>query len=219
MVAFDAPSREECVAERPRSNIPQQALVLLNDPIFVEAARSFAERILRESKGTLNNASNGLISKCLPVSHMLRRSPYSQNSLISESRYAEDETAAKISRDWLQFTIWRFPSSGTRHLDFHLPRTLRLYTKPPPASKHLAQSRLIMDYLKSSYIPEQVSHRHRQHCLGNADVSPANSRKSLQRLAREPSADIKLPQKIKRVIHLCMAGGPSHLETLTTSPS
>ncbi len=42
MLAFDAPSREECTCERPRSNIPQQALVLLNDPEFVEAARAFA---------------------------------------------------------------------------------------------------------------------------------------------------------------------------------
>ena len=51
MLAFDAPTREECVAERNRSNIPQQALVLLNDPTYVEASRTFAERILTECSG------------------------------------------------------------------------------------------------------------------------------------------------------------------------
>ncbi|HYH64134.1 MAG TPA: DUF1553 domain-containing protein, partial [Urbifossiella sp.] len=48
MVALDAPSREECTCDRPRSNIPQQALVLLNDPEFVEAARAFAARALAD---------------------------------------------------------------------------------------------------------------------------------------------------------------------------
>ncbi len=42
MLAFDAPTREECAADRPQSNIPQQALVLLNDPTYVEAARALA---------------------------------------------------------------------------------------------------------------------------------------------------------------------------------
>src|SRR5690606_27957137 len=41
LLAFDAPTREECTAERPVSNSPQQALALLNDPVFVEAARVF----------------------------------------------------------------------------------------------------------------------------------------------------------------------------------
>ena len=48
LLAFDAPSREECTANRPRSNTPLQALVLLNDPIFVEGARAFAERMIRD---------------------------------------------------------------------------------------------------------------------------------------------------------------------------
>ena len=48
MLAFDAPSREECCAERSRSNIPQQALVLLNDPTYVEASRGLAARIVKE---------------------------------------------------------------------------------------------------------------------------------------------------------------------------
>ena len=44
--AFDAPRREECTAERSTSNTPNAALVLLNDPTFVESARVFAERIV-----------------------------------------------------------------------------------------------------------------------------------------------------------------------------
>ena len=51
MLAFDATTREECTAERTRSNIPQQALTLLNDPSFVEAARGLAVRTLKEAQG------------------------------------------------------------------------------------------------------------------------------------------------------------------------
>lgn len=43
---FDAPSREDCIALRSSANSPQQALTLLNDPTFVEAARVWARRLL-----------------------------------------------------------------------------------------------------------------------------------------------------------------------------
>lgn len=46
--AFDAPTREECTAQRPLSNTPLAALALLNDPSILECSRVFAARIVRE---------------------------------------------------------------------------------------------------------------------------------------------------------------------------
>jgi hypothetical protein len=54
LAAFDASSREECTVNRVNSNTPLQALVLLNDPIFVEAARVFAQNALKKGGPNLN---------------------------------------------------------------------------------------------------------------------------------------------------------------------
>ncbi len=52
LATLDAPDRETCTVRRSRTNTPLQALVLMNDPTYVEGARKFAERILLEGGKT-----------------------------------------------------------------------------------------------------------------------------------------------------------------------
>jgi Protein of unknown function (DUF1553) len=48
MTVFDAPSRESCQVRRERTNTPLQALLMMNEPQFIEASRGLAQRALRE---------------------------------------------------------------------------------------------------------------------------------------------------------------------------
>jgi mono/diheme cytochrome c family protein len=96
LLAFDAPSREECVADRSRSNIPQQALALLDDPTYVEAARAFAERIVRDGGATVADRLDFAFGRCLS-----RRPSDAEARLLADllskhaAHYAADRDAAR----------------------------------------------------------------------------------------------------------------------------
>jgi len=96
MLAFDAPTREECAADRPRSNIPQQALVLLNDPSYVEAARAFALQIVQS--GGSDSASRLKYAFRRALARDPRPQEAEQLTKLAEklsSQYATDAKAAE----------------------------------------------------------------------------------------------------------------------------
>jgi len=54
LLLFDAPTRETCIVTRQRTNTPLQALALLNEVTFIEAARALADRMMREGGATID---------------------------------------------------------------------------------------------------------------------------------------------------------------------
>ncbi len=65
LLAFDAPTREECTVNRVLSNTPLQALVLLNDPIYVEAAEAFGRNIAASAGKSLEGRLEWAFLKAL----------------------------------------------------------------------------------------------------------------------------------------------------------
>jgi hypothetical protein len=64
MSTFDAPSRELCSIRRIRTNTPLQAFVMLNDPVYVEAAQALARRIVTEGGHTPNDRIRFALQLC-----------------------------------------------------------------------------------------------------------------------------------------------------------
>ncbi|MFK7845654.1 MAG: PSD1 and planctomycete cytochrome C domain-containing protein [Rhodothermales bacterium] len=91
MMTFDAPNREVCTITREVTNTPMQALVLLNDPQFVEASRHFAQRILH---ATLSDDEARLR---MAFETILSRPPDRQELKILKGRLADERAYYKQS--------------------------------------------------------------------------------------------------------------------------
>jgi hypothetical protein len=102
MITFDAPSREVCVSRRIRTNTPLQALVLLNDPVYVEAAVNLAGR-MKERGGTdideqLKEGYRIALARTPGEAELSElRSLY--QAVLEEYRHSPDEAAAFLQSD------------------------------------------------------------------------------------------------------------------------
>ena len=95
-VAFDAPSRDECTADRSASNTPLQALVLLNDPSYVEAARVLAERIMRQGGGSFRARVAWAFQRAVARPPSRHEAKMLQTLFEQQrDRYQRDEAAAR----------------------------------------------------------------------------------------------------------------------------
>lgn len=118
LLAFDAPSREECVADRPRSNTPLQSLVLLNDPTYVEAARALAARTLTTGGASdderLRSAMRLVVSRPPTDAELAtlrkllerQRAEYRQDAAAAKELTSVGETPAPESLDRAELAAW-----------------------------------------------------------------------------------------------------------------
>jgi hypothetical protein len=107
MAAFDAPNREICALRRPRSNTPLQALVTLNDPVYVEAAEALGRR-LADAPGSKAQKAEFGFRLCLAraphdseLRRLLKLYEQARADYVANPNLAEQVTASPTSSNTL----------------------------------------------------------------------------------------------------------------------
>jgi len=130
MITFDAPSREVCTVRRIRTNTPLQALVTLNDPVYIEAAQSMARRVLRDAPEPTLDAQLRyafLLAACRPPEEAeletLRalytdaKSTYAAETEVALAMATEPTEALTTEKDSTELAAWTVVNNILLNLD------------------------------------------------------------------------------------------------------
>ncbi len=111
LTTFDASSGEVCQVRRIRTNTPLQALITLNDPVFIEAAAALAEQMLRHGETTEQQAAYGLRRALVRPVTTAEVTPLVKLQQDTESVFREFPERAKALIDSVQSIESRLPKA------------------------------------------------------------------------------------------------------------
>lgn len=128
MMSFDAPMREVCTARRARTNTPLQSLVLLNDPTYVECARSLAEHMMHEGVAVNDRIDAGFLRgvsrKATPEEQAIlgqvletAKQQFAANPTSAQSLNSTGATAPNPAIDPVELASWTIVASTLLNLD------------------------------------------------------------------------------------------------------
>jgi len=123
LMTFDAPNREVCVARRATTNTPLQALVLLNDPTYVEAARKLAERMMKDGgleagfRRTVARPPTADESRILMGIHAKALARFRADPAAAKKLLAIGESSRDTTLDEAELAAWTTVASTILNLD------------------------------------------------------------------------------------------------------
>jgi hypothetical protein len=120
MFAIDAPTRELCTVRRQRTNTPLAALVLMNDPVYVEAARHLAQRALEAHADDMQAAMADMFFRTTS------RAPVEQETRILDEVFAEQLDIIREQPDRARLLLAYGDSPRNESLDSSIHATLTM---------------------------------------------------------------------------------------------
>jgi len=133
LLLFDRPFRETCVTRRSRTSTPLQALNLLNDPTYIEAARFLAERLMREipdADGRIRSAFQRILGRhpsdrehrILSQGVNRSRAHFAQDPSAASQLLTVGESKADPSLDPIELASWTLTVGSVLNLEETLTR-------------------------------------------------------------------------------------------------